>query len=213
MVLYVVQLTREWNTRHGKFHRRVLIFTCRLIWSKFGMYNCLINTEVKGTGNISNNSLCCQPLKNVKLTARLYKCWLGNTDHLLIKIDYFLQSDWQKWKPKITHLSGVKWVLLSETFCLLSVVCTVGAVELLTVSLSTSHETIELSELAGHEWEDETVLLNSVSSVLDTADCKRLCCQTTCAMRFATNHYLSSSISYNIYENKEQNYWNLLRRK
>ena len=93
---------------------------------------------------------------------------------LLIKIYYFLLIDRQEWKPKVTHLSGVKWTLLSETFCLLSVVCTEGAAEVLTVSVSTSHETIELSELGSHEWEDETVLLNNVSSVLDVADCKRL---------------------------------------
>lgn len=121
MVLYVVQLTREWNTRHGKFHRRVLIFTCRLIWSKFGMYNCLINTEVKGTGNISNNSLCCRPLKNVKLTERHYKCWLGQ----------HWPSSYQDWLLSLKWLTKMKanghsplWCKVSITLRnLLSVVC------------------------------------------------------------------------------------------
>ena len=71
------------------------------------------------------------------------------------------------------HLSGLKWAVLSGTFCLLSVVGTEEAVELLTVFVSTSHETTELSELVGHEWEEETVLLNNVSLVLDVTDCKR----------------------------------------
>ena len=49
---------------------------------------------------------------------------------------------------------------------------TVGSVELLTDCVSTSHETTELSELVGQECEDETALLNSLSSVLDVTDCK-----------------------------------------
>lgn len=71
------------------------------------------------------------------------------------------------------HLSGVKWAVFSGTFCLLSVVDAVGSVELLTDCVSTSHETTELSEFVGQECEDETALLNNVSSVLDVTDCKR----------------------------------------
>lgn len=51
---------------------------------------------------------------------------------------------------------------------------TVGSVVLLPDCMSTSQETTELSAFVGQEvWEDETALLNSVSSVLDVTDCKR----------------------------------------
>ena len=51
---------------------------------------------------------------------------------------------------------------------------TVGSVDLLTDCMSTSHETTELSAFVGQEeCEDETALLNRVSSVLDVTDCKR----------------------------------------
>ena len=64
--------------------------------------------------------------------------------------------------------------MFSGAFCLLSEVGTVGTVELVTEGVSTSHDTPELSELAGHEWEVETALLNNVSFVLDVVDCKAM---------------------------------------
>lgn len=93
MVVYVVQLTREWNTRHGKFHCRVLVFTCGLIWSKFGMYNCHVNTEVKEAGNMSDNSLHCWPLKNenpsldLKTVDSVHTCWPSSYQDWLLSLN------------------------------------------------------------------------------------------------------------------------------
>ena len=47
-----------------------------------------------------------------------------------------------------------------------------GAVELLIVCASTSHDTTALSELTDHDCESGTALLNSASLVFNAIDCK-----------------------------------------
>lgn len=54
------------------------------------MYNCFINIEVKGIGNISNNLLCCRLLKKCKIYDKiLINVNSVNIDYFFIKIDYF----------------------------------------------------------------------------------------------------------------------------